>query len=317
MARKEYSRLRRIYSRWPQLAAIIGAAIILGQLIFLSFQPIRERQSVIVPTIVIKPHLTTEDLATHIIFGRWTLRTIAGFVQDGLFGNSNYEVTAGPENSQQRLKVRLRSDIRALDRGVLSYRFGRSIHTGASAVLTVSLKDIGKHPILSEIRSNAGVTTVYPHNVPTGGIVGLWMSSCVDLACHPLTDTRQAAVVPGQTTSWNWEISAYRPGQGLMTITASIYAERSTIAIRENVISIAVRVAATVAYERMEETVTRRRELGGITGLIDTTAGLITTIGGAIAVLAGGLTWLARRRKKKITETTDKATATVATNKQP
>lgn len=215
-------------------------------------------------------------------------------------GGSTGPPTSAPP--QANFAARLQADDKALDQGQLSYVRPGTLMTGAPAELRVTVQDIGLHPgHLLTIRDASSTTgqVIYPRDVPTGGIVGLQITTCGNLACQAQSDTRQAIVGKGTGASWEWRLTPRNPGPALVVIRASTYDGNSSTVLREEIVNIRLTTKASPALRHHRQAQHRSHEITATKNFIDTAAGLITTIGGAVVVVAGGITWVLARRKKK------------------
>jgi hypothetical protein len=215
-------------------------------------------------------------------------------------GSTGVPTSAAP---QADFAARLQADDKALDQGQLSYVRPGTLTTGTPAELRVTVQDIGLHPgHLLTIRDASSITgqVIYPRDVPTGGIVGLQITTCGNLACQAQNDARQAIVGKGSVASWEWLLTPRNAGAALVVIRASTYDGNSSTVLREEIVDIRLTTKASPALRHHRQAQHRSHEITATKNFIDTAAGLITTIGGAVVVVAGGVTWvLARRQKKK------------------
>lgn len=155
-------------------------------------------------------------------------------------------------NGQVFVVTRLRQDYSALDRGVLAYTPIKTLETGQSTSLYAFVTDIGKRApkqtaSVSEVSKESGLT-VYPYDVPTGGIVSLHVT-CSNLQCQEMTTARQAVVIVGQPVEWVWFVTASSPGPAMITLAADTYDQLTDTVLREETVQISVIVQATAAYK--------------------------------------------------------------------
>lgn len=155
-------------------------------------------------------------------------------------------------NGQVFVVTRLRQDYSALDRGVLAYTPIKTLETGQSTSLYAFVTDIGKRApkqtaSVSEVSKESGLT-VYPYDVPTGGIVSLHVT-CSNLQCQEMTAARQAVVIVGQPVEWVWFVTASSPGPAMITLAADTYDQLTDTVLREETVQISVIVQATAAYK--------------------------------------------------------------------
>jgi hypothetical protein len=167
---------------------------------------------------------------------------------------------------------------------------------------------LGRRPktFFSTSRTSGHDVTIYPDNVPVGGITGLTMTSCQDVACHPLTEARQAIAIAGGSATWSWDLIAQNPGIATIALNTATYSLRSDTALRDKVILIKAKVVASSSYQHEKDIQAQHDDVNNTTSFINTSAGLITTVGGAVVVIAGGVTWLIKkvrksRKAKKVT----------------
>lgn len=186
--------------------------------------------------------------------------------------------------SQRLFRVRLLADDKALDRGMLRYQAPRSLATGAGAVLTVQVTDLGRHAESSAPPRYRG-WVVYPDDVPTGAILGV-RASCSDVACAAQSATRQSVLVPGESAGWSWQLSARAPGTAHVWLVATTYDQNSNISLHEmQPIEITVVVTATPGYWATK--------IGSVM------KALIGLVGFGALVTAAGWIWRRLRKKKQ------------------
>jgi hypothetical protein len=191
---------------------------------------------------------------------------------------------AQPPLSQRLFRVRLLADDKALDRGMLKYQAPRSLATGAGAVLTVQVTDLGRHAGSSALPRYRG-WVVYPDDVPTGAILGV-RASCRDLACAADSATRQSVLVPGESVGWSWQLSAQAPGTAHIWLVATTYDQNSNISLHETQpIEITVVVTATPGYWATK--------IGNVMKAV------IGLVGFGALVTAAGWIWRRLRKKKQ------------------
>jgi hypothetical protein len=187
---------------------------------------------------------------------------VAACGSSGSTGNGTGEATPTPptppaaanENGQVFLATRLRADYSELDRGVLAYSPLKTLKTGQFTEFDAWVTDIGKHApaqtsSVSEVSGLSGLT-VYPRDVPTGGILTLQVT-CVNLTCQSLTvpSPRQAVVVIGQPVEWEWSVTANKPGAAVISLTADTYDEGTDTVLGQEAVQINLTVQATQAYK--------------------------------------------------------------------
>jgi hypothetical protein len=189
-----------------------------------------------------------------------------------------------PPLSQRLFRVRLLADDKALDRGMLKYQAPRSLATGAGAVLTVQVTDLGRHAESSALPRYHG-WVVYPDDVPTGAILGV-RASCSDLTCAAQSATRQSVLVPGESVGWSWQLSGQAPGTAHIWLVATTYDQNSNISLHETQpIEITVVVTATPGYWATK--------IGNVMKAV------IGLVGFGALVTAAGWIWRRLRRKKQ------------------
>lgn len=189
-----------------------------------------------------------------------------------------------PPLSQRLFRVRLLADDKALDRGMLKYQAPRMLATGAGAVLTVQVTDLGRHPESSALPRYHG-WVVYPDDVPTGAILGVH-ATCSGLACAAQSAKRQPVLAQGESVSWFWQVSALAPGTAHIWLIATTYDQNSNISLHEtNPIEITVQVTATPGYWATK--------IGNVMKAV------IGLVGFGALVTAAGWIWRRLRKKKQ------------------
>jgi hypothetical protein len=198
----------------------------------------------------------------------------------------------------------------ALDKGVLTYRRPARLETGVPVILTLTITDIGRFPqgslTAAKLSGTLGLT-VYPGDVPTGGIVGLRTSLCSNLTCQPL-DRIATQVIAGQgeQRSWSWELTPEQPGSASVVISTSIYIGAISSPIVQKVIPIEMTVMATPAFNHHRQRQNRAHWWDTITTFLTTALGIVISAGAAVTVIATGAKWIMGRRSEKKKKKGDK-----------
>ena len=229
---------------------------------------------------------------------------LAGCGGAGSGGNPGHPVSGPPSPSAQVLtQLAVEQDLKALDRGVLTYRLPGTVRTATPFTLTVTVTDVGKSRpgsvTATEASQQLGVT-VFPKDVPAGAFVGLTAVSCTNLTCHPLnSQAAQPVIGEGSSRTWSWQITPGQPGPASLVINASTFEGQSSTSLSQVLVPIALKIRATTGFAEQQRSKSRHRELASAKGFLDTTTGLITSVGGAVTILAGGVAWISRQLKRK------------------
>jgi hypothetical protein len=127
--------------------------------------------------------------------------------------------------SQQLLNnERLTANMRALQRGVLTYRAPGAMKTGQQGVfLSATVKDLGDNPIATTTYSSTPGQVTYQHNAPTGGYVAV-KATCVGyLTCQLVTSLELPLTELGQSGTWTWALSATDPAIAHIYLVEYVY----------------------------------------------------------------------------------------------
>jgi hypothetical protein len=171
----------------------------------------------------------------------------------GSAASSSSSASGASPPMQSVVETAIRQDMGVLDRGVLTYSELGTLYTDESTEFSVSVTDIGKTPpkqtIPAQEVSKIVGRVVYPQNVPTGGYVGVHITSCHNLSCQSQSATRQAVAVIDQVAWWYFLITTETPGRSLISLTADTYDGTSTNVLKEETILVSVNVQAAKSYQ--------------------------------------------------------------------
>jgi hypothetical protein len=229
---------------------------------------------------------------------------VAAIIAFALTGCARGPSSGGPPPRQASFQVAVQQDQAALDAGILSYNNPGSLESSRGFQLNVRVQDIGKHAVTTVSTSwtsgESGRQVFYPHDVPTGGYVGLTITRCDNLTCEPIsTSARQPIFGEGSAATWEWEITARGPGAATIYLQTVIYRDDTSEPLEPaQIIQITLRVKTTAAIQRNVAAQKRHQAVQKSINFVNTTAGLITTIGGAVTVIAGAVGFLIRRKRR-------------------
>ena len=150
------------------------------------------------------------------------------------------------------VKTAIQQDIGVLDSGVLTYSRLTTMNTGESTEFSVSVTDTGMTPKgvipAQEVSALIG-RVVYPDDVPTGGYVGVQITSCVGLSCQSQSTPTQAVAVVNQVAWWYWLVTAVKSGPAVISLTAATYEGLSTKVLKAETIIVNVNVRSSKSYQ--------------------------------------------------------------------
>lgn len=197
--------------------------------------------------------------------------------------------------SQQALyAATLRNDYQSFDRGVFSYSKIGNLKTAAIVRFKATVTDAGRGEQLAPLQQFDGMT-VYPADVPTGGIVGVQIVTCENLICQSLSDLKQPVLLQGEHADWYWNIIAGVPGHAVITLRVDTYDQGSTQTLSSEIINIDVNIVSTPAFTSQQNQEKIANAAKGITGDIETIGSIAT----AIVAVGGIIGWLAVKRRKR------------------
>lgn len=202
---------------------------------------------------------------------------------------------SGASVSQQALYTAgLLHDYQSLDRGVLSYTKVQSLKTAATLLFKITVTDAGRGKQLAPLTQFDGMT-IYPADVPTGGIVGVQIVTCQNLTCQSLSDLQQPVLSKGDQADWYWNITAGTPGHAAITLRADTYDQGSTQTLHSEIININVNVVSTSAFDSQQTREKIANATKGIAGDIETIGAIAT----AIVAVGGIVGWIVMQKRKR------------------
>jgi hypothetical protein len=168
--------------------------------------------------------------------------------------------------------------------------------TGDTGQFEVTVTDVGRGPQLVQLTAFNGMS-VFQQDVPTGGIVGVRIVSCVNLTCSSESDQTQPVLSRGQRAQWWWNVTAGAPGPALITLRADTYDQGSALSLSEEIVHVTISVTATPAYNQQQHhrkmAATARSLVGDIA-----TIGSVASAVGAVGAIVGWLVMMRRKGKK-------------------
>jgi len=149
----------------------------------------------------------------------------------------------------QIFTMKMVTDHRRLDRGVLAYSALTTMQVQQAASFEVKVTDVGRGPETSAFTPQSRGWMVDRQNVPTGGTVSVHIACSPGLTCVPRTSSpRQAILDPGRSATWIWNITGRSPGDNQMAITAVSYRDDSRVVASQTSVTAAVQVRSTPLY---------------------------------------------------------------------
>jgi Superinfection immunity protein len=155
----------------------------------------------------------------------------------------------GQHPGPQIFTMKMVTDHRKLDRGVLAYSALTTIQARQAAVFQVQVTDVGQGPETNAFTRQSRGWVVDAQNVPTGGTVRVQVACGAGLGCTPRTSSpRQAILHPGQSATWTWNITARSPGADQVLITAVSYRGDSSVVASQTSVTTVMKVQSTPLY---------------------------------------------------------------------
>ena len=177
--------------------------------------------------------------------GAWAL---AGAVMITLAAGCSASTQAPPSQGpgRQIFTMKMVTDHRKLDRGVLAYSALTSVPVRQAALFEVEVTDVGRGPETSPFIRQSHGWVVDVQNVPTGGTVSVKLTCGPELACVPRTSSaRQPILSPGQSATWAWDITARSTGDNQILVTAVSYRGDSRVVASQTSVAAGVKVRST------------------------------------------------------------------------
>jgi hypothetical protein len=200
-------------------------------------------------------------------------------------GAPGHAAAPGQGPGRQIFTMKMVTDHRKLDRGVLAYSALTAMQARQAAPFEVEVTDVGRGPETSAFIRQSRGWTVDRQNVPTSGTVRVQIICSAELACASRTSSaRQAILRPGRSATWTWDITARSPGNAQILITAVSYRGDSRVVASQTSVATGVKVRSTPLYN-LEAAVDARKK-----------AVLISAAALAAAVLLGGAVALDRKK---------------------
>jgi Superinfection immunity protein len=216
----------------------------------------------------------------------------------------------GPGPGPQIFTMKMVTDHRRLDRGVLAYSALTTLQVRQATSFEVQVTDVGRGRETSAFIRQSRGWMVDRQNVPTGGTVSVQMVCGAGLTCPPRTSSaRQAILRPGRSATWTWDITARSPGADQILITAVSYRGDSRVVASQTSVATVMKVRSTPLYNL--EAAFDARKSAVIFVVVDLLA--IAAILGAVLIVRRRMlgdrpsprlprpwtAWLARREKAR------------------
>ena len=168
----------------------------------------------------------------------------------------------GPGPGPQIFTMKMVTDHRRLDRGVLAHSALTTMQARQAALFEVRVTDVGQGPETTAFTRQSRGWVVDAQNVPTGGAVRVQIACGAGLACVPRTSSaRQSILRPGRSATWTWNITARSPGADQILITAISYRGDSPVVASQTSVATVVKVQSTPLYNLEAAFDARRSEV--------------------------------------------------------
>jgi Superinfection immunity protein len=181
--------------------------------------------------------------------GAWAL---AGTVVITLAAGCSASAPAPPPGQgpgRQIFTMKMVTDHRKLDRGVLAYSALTTMQAQQDVSFEVQVTDVGRARETTAFTRQSRGWVIDAQNVPTGGTVSVQIACGAGLACVPRTSSpRQAILRPGRSATWTWNITARSPGDDQVLITAVSYRGNSRVVASQTSVAAVVKVRSTLLY---------------------------------------------------------------------
>jgi Superinfection immunity protein len=180
--------------------------------------------------------------------GAWAL---AGTVVITLAAGCGASTQAPPGQGpgRQIFTMKMVTNHRRLDRGVLAYSALTTMQAQQAATFEVQVTDVGRGPETTAFTRQAHGWVIDAQNVPTGGTVSVKVGCSAGLTCVPRASSpRQVIQRPGRSATWTWDITARSPGDNQMVITAVSYRGDSSVVASQTSVAALVKVQTTPLY---------------------------------------------------------------------
>ncbi len=149
----------------------------------------------------------------------------------------------------QIFTMKMVTDHRRLDRGVLAYSALTTLQVRQATSFEVQVTDVGRGRETSAFIRHSRGWVVDRQNVPTGGTVSVQIACGAGLTCPPRTSSaRQAILRPGRSATWTWDITARSPGADQILITAVSYRADSRVVASQTSVATVTKVQSTPLY---------------------------------------------------------------------
>jgi Superinfection immunity protein len=220
--------------------------------------------------------------------GAWALAGTVMITLAAGCGAAGHATSPGQGPGPQIFTMKMVTDHRRLDRGVLAYSVLAAMQARQAALLAVEVTDVGRGPETSAFTRQSRGWTVDRQNVPTGGTVSVQIICSAELACASRTSSaRQAILRPGRSATWTWDITARSPGDAQILITAVSYRGDSRVVASQMSVATGVKVRSTTPLYTLEAAFDARKK-----------AVLVSAAVLAAVVLLGGAVALDRKRAR-------------------
>jgi hypothetical protein len=220
--------------------------------------------------------------------GVWPLAGAAVAMLAAACGAAGVPASAapGPAPIHRISTMRLASDHRARDHGVLAYSKLSAVPVGQAIWFDVEVADVGTGQGRSPFARQAGHWLVAPNDIPVVGAVSVRSICSARVTCTPRSPGAQLIAGPGRSAAWRWQVAARSPGEARILLVVTSYGHRAGHVLRRTTVTAYINVRATPLYLLKSYLGTRKAAALGL------------GLGAAAVVVALGAVLDRRRRQR-------------------
>src|SRR5215471_6137257 len=156
--------------------------------------------------------------------------------------------TPGPAPIHRISTMRLASDDRTRDRGVLAFSELGNVPVGQTIWFDVEVADVGRGQGHSPFTRQAGHWLVAPNDIPVAGAVSVRSICGARVTCTPRSPGAQLITGPGRSAAWRWQVAARSPGEARILLVVTSYGHRAGHVLRRTTVTAYINVRATPLY---------------------------------------------------------------------
>jgi hypothetical protein len=154
----------------------------------------------------------------------------------------------GPAPIHRISTMRLTSDDRARDRGVLAYSKLSTVPVGQAIWFDVEVADAGPGQGHNPFARQASHWLVAPNDIPVAGAVSVRIICSTRVTCTPRSPGAQLITGPGRSAAWRWQVAARSPGEARILLVVTSYGHRAGHVLRRTTVTAYINVRATPLY---------------------------------------------------------------------